>query len=790
MVNGELWGDSSSWVSYDNNVTWSPRLIENYATAYYRLAEPPRTSLPEGETIDLSCAPWGIGGDSLLCKLKYILPLWDANRPEGEKGYFESVPVDEASYGKPHPVIFTGDREWGQTGAAGAFGLQEGSIRLGASYSPIFKPEALQQSTPFFWSHNVFTNLNYSKILIVPYLITSIGDEININVVANDDALSYFALHQLTSNWDSIEGKKAIKGIMFNVYCGSAGARINTGAKLQFNLPQLYPEIPNVVPNLGTPNPSVDTETFISNGWSPSSWQGAYKGRLMSAVTSSLQFYSNLTDVDKSKQWWSWHGNPVSFMDDNWKIYWGQRNSAYTARPIFDYEGKTPEQVYNYFVKQVALLGFPFCIDPNDVQKEIGEDNSICLPVFDSNGITTGQYAEGTDCRELKNFTWRDNVWQKNKYDPNKAIDDNDKGDLHNVGTFNYFPSPYKAYVFNYTDFMELMETINRLYTEGEPNPEALQVNFKGSNPFDYIVSAYATPCALAVTDSPGPVSIGPVNLTIINPSLTAYSVQTSGNGYFDCGTITISPEFNDFRDYAPYTTMELYVPLCGTIQIDPSFFMGHKLGLRYYFDYITMSCTAAIYRDNVTLYSTTNGTIGAQIPVSTLAMGDYQNNIHALETAQKQNDIRLATSVAAIGASALAIAAAPETGGLSLAAIPAAVAGLGGVSNTVTQSQNLKYEMQHTAPNVVQTGCADPQNAFSVGSMHPFLFIKRAKMLDNYDKNIYGDTVGFACCYQSHVKDESGLIVASDIKCDGLSGATLEEINMIKSDFANGVIV
>jgi len=111
MVNTERWGVKSAWVSYDSNITWSPATNkENYTFAYGRNGANPPTELPEGEEFDLSCAPWGIGGDSILCKLTYMLPIWDSSKPEAEQE-ISTFPVDEKEYGKSHPLILTGNRQ-------------------------------------------------------------------------------------------------------------------------------------------------------------------------------------------------------------------------------------------------------------------------------------------------------------------------------------------------------------------------------------------------------------------------------------------------------------------------------------------------------------------------------------------------------------------------------------------------------------------------------------------------------------------------------------------------------
>ena len=100
-----------------------------------------------------------------------------------------------------------------------------------------------------------------------------------------------------------------------------------------------------------------------------------------------------------------------------------------------------------------------------------------------------------------------------------------------------------------------------------------------------------------------------------------------------------------------------------------------------------------------------------------------------------------------------------------------------------------VEYQLDHTQPAVSQTGVAEAQNSFCVGQLKAKLVIKRAYPLSGINNTIYSKTVGNACCITTTVGSRSGLIVCSNIKCDGIP-ATLEEINAIKQAFASGVYV
>lgn len=449
---------------------------------------------------------------------------------------------------------------------------------------------------------------------------------------------------------------------------------------------------------------------------------------------------------------------------------------------------------------EFAFMGLPIVTSVSDRGKTIGSDD-VYLPIFDSHVITTGDYLSGAASLDLPNATWGD-VFGANmpdydpEYDPDAPPEPGeDFGDLSNEGHMQYrFDTRLNIWCFynggQYAGIDTVLNAINNLYLTDPDGNAKWQLDFKGSNPSDYIVGLYATPLIVPHSTGLSTFTIGPVDF---DGDIKTYTYN--GSGHFTFGSINLYgdyPLFGDFRDFTPYTQIELYIPLCGTVTLDPAFFVGHSVTVDMYYDILTMSCVAAIYRDGMTLYKTVNGSIGAQIPITSLDMGSYQNTIHSLESAQKQNDMRLMTSILTMGASA---AAAIATGGVSLGVGAAALAGGAGLLQTAEQGQQIDYQLDHTAPTVAQTGTAEAQNSFCVGSMYAKLFVKRAKLLSGHNDTVYSKTVGNACCINDYIGNMSGLIVCSNINANDIVNAygyspTAEEINAIKQAFSKGVIV
>ena len=442
---------------------------------------------------------------------------------------------------------------------------------------------------------------------------------------------------------------------------------------------------------------------------------------------------------------------------------------------------------------ELAYIGFPFVM-ANNQTGNIGDSN-VSVPVFDSHMITTGRYITGSAASQLPNAQWGD-IFSDTmpEYDPDynppkPTPSSDDFGDLYNFGSWNKFPSCLTAYAMSLEKFQSVLQSINSMYQTDTDGVKQWELDFKGSNPSDYIVGAYVSVCNFGLTDTPYPITIGPVNLADKVPSMTAFKIAFGKSGYFDCGSVDIEPFYNDFRDYAPYTQLELYLPLCGNVDLDPAYFMGHSVSITYYYDYNTMSCSACIYRDGITLYKVVNGSIGAEIPLTSMRMGDYQNAIHTLEQAQKQNEIRMASAMVSMGISAAGLLAAPATGGATLGLTALGLNGVKTGIETVNAIDDISYNIEHKQPTPTQTGASEAQNAFCVGSMYPYLFIKRAKMLEDFDAEIYGHTVGYACNVNAHIGDMSGYTVATNIDTSGIN-ATVDEINAIKQAFSKGVYI
>lgn len=473
------------------------------------------------------------------------------------------------------------------------------------------------------------------------------------------------------------------------------------------------------------------------------------------------------------------------------------------------------QALQNAIAHEIAFYGFPFCMKSADVDSEVWDSNSekIQIPLFDGHMITTGEYTtlKKAYAQYLPQSVWHNIFGEQSiyDYDPEYNIpepeptSDSDTGDLYNTGARRFFWNSLNVHLMSAANYGQFIQKLNAL-NMSDPDNETWQLQFKGLNPTDYIVGAYASfvkpPKNTASTIMLGPVDMEQTEYT--------YKETDTNAGFFSFGTRAINPKYYDFRDYAPYTMIELYLPLCGTVEIDTAYCMGCSLKIDYYYDIYTMSCTACIYRvkeGQELLYKTVNGSIGAQIPMLSGNMGAYQNQIKSIENAMKQNELKVLTSTAVLAAG---IVAAPMTSGTSLiAAGTAALSGTAGIASGLQKQAELEYQIEHIQPALSVTGAADPQTDMCTGQLMPKLIIKRAVMLSTYNQAEYAKTIGHACCINDilgYVEGDtesprSGLVVCSSVDTSGIVQAigesdyiapTADEINMIKQALSSGVIL
>jgi len=430
----------------------------------------------------------------------------------------------------------------------------------------------------------------------------------------------------------------------------------------------------------------------------------------------------------------------------------------------------------DFTYKQLSLLGYSFIYDH---YIPFGETisrtaNYYAVPYY-ANGYTTDEFSTGSENTDNPAYSWNDihdnNIVEK--------FSEKDKGDfLSRFGGADVEGAA--AYGLSKRDMIAFINWINSVNTEG------VQQDFKGKNPVDYIITCMYSPYQLFPSSSSH-------NLTIAgNTALYPSSDPLSPGAAISAGqtrdmfikekvaSFFISRVYNDFRDFAPYTTIELSIPFCDTVQLDPAVFYNHHLNVTMSFDTRTGNCMAHICRDDYEI-QTISGTFAVPVTFSAIAQGSYQNSM-------KQNQVNFANSVintlnnatgAAVNAAMSVNAAGAVASGMNLAAT---------IATGVNDIEYNMYKLTHTAPSVSRVGNIGDLNNFS-GEIRVKLLIKHFKALE-FDSDSYQTTTGYACSKAGKIGSYSGFIKCSSVKLADNNVLTANEKTELKNLLCKGVII
>lgn len=224
-------------------------------------------------------------------------------------------------------------------------------------------------------------------------------------------------------------------------------------------------------------------------------------------------------------------------------------------------------------------------------------------------------------------------------------------------------------------------------------------------------------------------------------------------------GSVSIPHRYNDFRDYAPYTKIEVCAPFVGWLQL-PSHAMGHDIRLEMTYDIISGSCKVYCILDNNTIITEVCGNIAMDIPFTAEAVG--------VKSAQ------LINAGLGVAGSALSLGT-----GLISGNIVGSASGIIGMANSITQticSNNANY-------TEVRGNTGDANNFYGVKQCYLKITYPVSHVPDNY-----GKTVGYLYNKNATLTEGMGFTKTSNtyIHGDMLESEKLEIISLME----NGVIL
>ncbi len=301
--------------------------------------------------------------------------------------------------------------------------------------------------------------------------------------------------------------------------------------------------------------------------------------------------------------------------------------------PIIPYS----DDFYDTLLSVAAHFGVPFTPGKNT-----GSDASYCsfsddfldddlyLPIIDENGITHGEYTHGLANADNSYYDFSKS--SDTGYDPSKPptpIDPNTYSDTTNWNTVNFQNTFCKRYELTAAQVGQLA---TELWSAQASKPADIDYHnfaideYLTNNPIDTIVSLKYFPCDVETAANPAIVHLGKYQTNIAANGIS-HTVKI-----IDYPPIDVFPHFGDFRDYEPYTTLQMYIPFCGTVSIPTAEAMGKWVSVKLCIDINTGACAGyVIVSSNGSggiCVATATGTASIDIPVSGLQSANLSQAI------------------------------------------------------------------------------------------------------------------------------------------------------------------
>lgn len=265
--------------------------------------------------------------------------------------------------------------------------------------------------------------------------------------------------------------------------------------------------------------------------------------------------------------------------------------------------------------------------------------------------------------------------------------------------------------------------------------------------------------CILGLSIVPVNVPSGGAETITVGNLITAVTMNKATTQYVavDCGTLNVNEYWGAYLDYAPHTKAQIYLPYCGTHDIDVDDIMNNTVHVVYHIDILTGGCVAYIKCGSSVMYEFP-GNCATQIPITN---NDFSNMIK---------------SIIDVG---VAVGGALATGGMSAPLTMASAVGSGAES---LAGSSINGGMK---PNVSKSGAMGSSIGL-MGVQTPYIILTRPRQCVPSHQNEY---TGYPSYITETLGSLSGYTELHSIHLDGIP-ATDEELNEIESLLYKGVIL
>ena len=555
-----------------------------------------------------------------------------------------------------------------------------------------------------------------------------------------------------------------------------------------------------------------------------------YSGHwVVSGVTTIQDYYSgreNMTDEIFDPDFWN-----VIEINVGGNAYTGSI-FAFTYLSVPDF-GET--EFREYVRKILAYYGLFFTDGyENDIpENEEMTTTGVFLGTVDSGGITHGDYTEGTDNPNNDNYEWNDPI-HDTPYTPGGGEEDTEYPSdplLLNTYAENGFNLAANYYALRRTDIDDLTNWINwymsyenaesAAESAGDPYETVFHTKYPtpadwyayvctmagfGVHPNNDIISLMAFPFEISGTDAGYVLGSWETNVyhnyfQELPDTVLLTGKKITGNGYEEInlgsGTVTFPGVKGDFRDYAPYTRLELQIPFHGTVSLDTGEWLGKTISVTAICDIMTGSSLAVICRNGSPVI-TIPGQMGVSVPISIDNISQTANSFTALSCSVQSGMVNTVNDILQGVARSVAGVAGAVTSGIT-GDIPGVVSGAmstlstewGAVArtaqNAIEMKQNL-YDMNHTVNGKLVSGGGSPSTNARYETKCRLVW-HYPQILPNSGGETFTDIAGHSCNISDTIENFHGFVQFGAVDLSGVS-ATDTEKQEILSFLQTGVFI
>lgn len=482
----------------------------------------------------------------------------------------------------------------------------------------------------------------------------------------------------------------------------------------------------------------------------------------------------------------------------------GEINTNNESRFYCDSTEMTADEIREAVRSMTACFGLFFADSLSDAQTKKLDDPAIMLGTL-VEGIGNGDYTKGAANRDQEQ--WNMNDIHDIDYDPSNPpkIDPNEYEYTSGFNSVLNAPDGFnKRYVLSASDIDDLREDFFQALESKPADIDYINYTmseFLTNNPIDCIVSLKWFPFTVPSYGSEVPINLGNYQTNVNAPVYTGSGVEV-----YNLGSHELYPYAGSgnpcFLDYAPYTKIELIIPYCGTVELDPSIYMDKEISVRFVVDIYTGACTAYVMCDGLVTDSI-SGVCCVDLPINGIDNATLEGQIYNASLNLKSSKIGEAVSIVggglSFGTSLLGIkgSGARMAKGI-VGSVEALTSAIGSVASSTEALAMNEYQIEHI--NIPfrtigsQTGLGNAkQEQFCRLLIYRPRFINGLTNIKQWynspEGQNYGHTVGYSCIKTGTLSSFHGFTMFSNVDLSGINATDTEKAAILAA-LQSGVIL